>query len=257
MEPKRWLLLRDLFDRARELAPEARRDFMDREIASDPELRAQLGAVLEADGAASGFLDANGRSGSAGQPLPADLPEPEGATVGPYRLIKVLGEGGFGVVYIAEQSHPIQRQVAVKILKRGVDSKQAVARFRAEIQALALMKHPNIAQIFDAGETPNGRPYLVMEYVPGTPITQFCDRERLSVRERCGLFLELCDAVQHAHQKGFIHRDIKPSNVLVSGGEGNPLVKVIDFGGVRATDPQEGTRPSRPARASSWEPSAT
>ncbi len=240
MEPERWLLLRALFDRARKLAPEARREFLDRELASDPELRAQLGAVLEADGGATGFLEASGRSGSAGQPLPADLPEPEGAVVGPYRLIKVLGEGGFGVVYMAEQSRPIQRQVAVKILKRGVDSQQAAERFRAEIQALALMKHPNIAQVFDAGETPDGRPYLVMEYVPGTPITQFCDRERLTVRERCGLFLELCDAVQHAHQKGFIHRDLKPSNVLVYGGEGNPVVKVIDFGGVRAANPEEG-----------------
>src|SRR6188508_3118533 len=134
---------------------------------------------------------------------------------GPYRIIQPLAEGGMGTVYLAEQRQPIRRRVALKVVKLGMDTAQVLARFDNERQALAMMDHPNIAQIFDAGATTTGRPYFVMEYIEGAPITQYCDRERLTTKERLALFLAVCRAVQHAHQKGVIHRDLKPSNVLV------------------------------------------
>jgi serine/threonine protein kinase len=154
-------------------------------------------------------------------------------TIGPYRVLSPLGEGGMGVVYLAEQQTP-HRRVALKVIKAGMDTRQVVARFEAERQALALMDHPNIATVFDAGETPAGRPYFAMEYVAGVPITDYCDRHQLSTRDRLALFLQVCSAIQHAHQKGVIHRDIKPSNVLVTLLEGTPVPKVIDFGVAKA-----------------------
>src|SRR5262245_53728290 len=156
--------------------------------------------------------------------------------IGPYVLREELGEGGFGVVYRAEQEHPVRRQVALKVIKPGMDSEQVVARFEAERQALALMDHPHIAKVFDAGTTDAGRPYFVMELVPGTPITRFCDQNLLTLRERLELFIPVCRAVQHAHQKGVIHRDLKPSNVLVALYDLRPLSKVIDFGVAKALD---------------------
>jgi serine/threonine protein kinase/tetratricopeptide (TPR) repeat protein len=155
--------------------------------------------------------------------------------VGPYRLLETIGEGGFGTVYLAEQAEPIRRRVALKIIKAGMDTKQVIARFEAERQALALMNHPNVAKVLDAGATDKGRPFFVMEHVPGVRITEHCDRHRLDVKERLDLFLQVCEAVQHAHQKGIIHRDIKPSNILVSVKEGKALPKVIDFGVAKAT----------------------
>jgi WD40 repeat protein len=155
--------------------------------------------------------------------------------IGPYRILGLLGAGGMGEVYLAEQSRPLRRRVAVKIIKRGMDTEQVIARFESERQALALMNHPNIARVFDAGEQ-DGRPYFVMEYVPGIPITEYCDRQRLTTRERLALFAIVCHAVQHAHQKGIIHRDLKPSNVLVSVQDGQPVPKVIDFGVAKAID---------------------
>src|SRR5262249_27110884 len=146
-----------------------------------------------------------------------------------------IGEGGCGVVYLAEQLEPVRRRVALKVIKLGMDTEEVVARFEAERQALALMNHPNIAKVLDAGSTAAGRPYFVMELVPGTRITEYCDKHRLSTSERLGLFVQVCQAVQHAHQKGVIHRDIKPSNVLVSVSEGAPVPKVIDFGIAKAT----------------------
>src|SRR5205085_479371 len=143
-------------------------------------------------------------------------------------------EGGFGVVFMAEQSQPVRRKVALKVLKPGMDTKQVVARFEAERQALAIMDHPNIAKVFDGGKTSSGRPYFVMELVKGTPITEFCDQNHLTPRQRLELFLDVCRAVQHAHQKGIIHRDLKPSNVLVSRHDTTPVVKVIDFGVAKA-----------------------
>ena len=162
----------------------------------------------------------------------------EGDRLGPYRLLEVLGEGGFGTVYLAEQSEPVQRRVALKLLKPGMDSRQVLARFDQERQALALMDHPGIAKVFDAGTSAAGRPFFVMEWVQGEPITAWCDRRRLPIRGRLELFAQLCAAVQHAHTKGVIHRDLKPSNILVSEVDGQPLAKVIDFGIAKATSGQ-------------------
>ena len=157
-----------------------------------------------------------------------------GAVIGPYRLIRQLGEGGMGVVYHAQQLQPIRRDVALKIIKPGMDSKQVIARFESERQALAIMDHANIARVFDAGTTSTGLPYFVMELVDGVPITRYCDSKRLTLRERIELFIPVCPAIQHAHQKGIIHRDIKPSNVLIAEQEGKATPKVIDFGLAKA-----------------------
>src|ERR1700674_5571187 len=155
---------------------------------------------------------------------------------GRYRVLSPLGEGGMGTVYLAEQLEPIRRSVALKVIKLGMDTGHVLARFANERQALAIMDHPNIARIFDAGATPRGRPYFVMEYIEGLPITQYCDEKRMTIGHRLELFLAVCHAVQHAHQKGVIHRDLKPSNVLVMEQEGAPVAKVIDFGIAEATD---------------------
>jgi len=157
-----------------------------------------------------------------------------GQTLGRYKLLERVGEGGCGVVYVAEQTEPVRRRVALKVIKLGMDTKQVVARFEAERQARALMDHPNIARVLDAGATDTGRPYFVMELVKGVPITRYCDDHRLTPRERVELFVPVCQAVQHAHQKGIIHRDLKPSNVLVSRHDTTPVVKVIDFGVAKA-----------------------
>jgi serine/threonine protein kinase len=154
--------------------------------------------------------------------------------IGPYRVLSLIAEGGMGVVYLAEQQTP-HRRVALKVIKAGMDTRQVVARFETEREALGLMDHPSIAKVFDAGETQAGRPYFVMEYVAGVPITDYCDRHQLRTSDRLALFLQVCGAVQHAHQKGVIHRDIKPSNVLITVVEGTPVPKVIDFGVAKAT----------------------
>ena len=159
-----------------------------------------------------------------------------GHHIGHYRLLQKLGEGGGGVVYMAEQKEPVRRRVALKIIKLGMDTRQVIARFEAERQALALMDHPNIARVLDAGATETGRPYFVMELVRGVKITDFCDQNRLDTRQRLDLFIQICHAIQHAHQKGIIHRDIKPSNVLVTPQDGVPVPKVIDFGIAKAIE---------------------
>jgi eukaryotic-like serine/threonine-protein kinase len=171
-------------------------------------------------------------------PPPVSLPAGEraGARIGPYKLLQEIGEGGMGKVYMAEQVEPVRRRVALKIIKPGMDSAQVIARFEAERQALALMDHVNIAKVFDAGATENGRPYFIMELVNGVPITKYCDDAQLNPRERLELFIPVCQAIQHAHQKGIIHRDIKPSNVLVTLADGKPVAKIIDFGVAKATD---------------------
>ncbi|MFO0909384.1 MAG: serine/threonine-protein kinase, partial [Isosphaeraceae bacterium] len=163
--------------------------------------------------------------------------ERPGDSVGPYRLLEQIGEGGMGTVYMAEQVEPVRRRVALKIIKPGMDTKQVVARFELERQALALMDHPNIARVLDGGATRSGRPYFVMELVRGVPITEYCDAEELSIPDRLGLFVLVCRAVQHAHQKGIIHRDLKPSNVLVTVIDGTAVPKVIDFGVAKAAGP--------------------
>src|SRR5437667_781068 len=167
----------------------------------------------------------------------ASLVRNAGEKIGHYRLLQPIGEGGCGIVYLADQEEPVHRRVALKIVKVGMDTRTVVARFEAERQALALMDHPNIAKVFDGGATETGRPFFVMEYVEGLRITDYCDRKQLSIRQRLELFVRVCDAIQHAHQKGIIHRDIKPSNILVLD-EAVPTPKVIDFGIAKAIDQQ-------------------
>ena len=164
------------------------------------------------------------------EPVPANQQR-----IGPYRLLQLIGEGGMGEVWVAEQLEPVRRRVALKVIKAGMDTKQVVARFEAERQALALMDHRAIAKVLDGGATPEGRPYFVMEYVAGVPITEHCDRHRLSTEDRLRLLMEVCEGVQHAHQKAIIHRDLKPSNILVSLVDGHAQPKIIDFGIAKAT----------------------
>jgi serine/threonine protein kinase len=200
----------------------------------DAALRAQVVALLRSHEQAESFLE---------QPLfvssptsdSAALTDGPGTQIGPYKLLQQIGEGGMGTVYMTEQQEPVRRLVALKIIKPGMDSTQVIARFEAERQALALMDHPNIAKVLDAGTTESGRPYFVMELVKGIPITRFCDENQLTPRQRLELFLPVCQAVQHAHQKGIIHRDLKPSNVLVALYDDRPVPKVIDFGVAKAT----------------------
>src|SRR5262245_24931944 len=160
--------------------------------------------------------------------------EQAGTVIGPYKLLEQIGEGGMGTVWMVQQTEPVKRVVALKLIKAGMDSKQIIARFEAERQALALMDHPNIARVLDGGTTGAGRPYFVMDLVKGVPITKYCDEHHLTPRQRLELFLPVCQAVQHAHQKGIIHRDLKPSNVLVALYDGKPVPKVIDFGVAKA-----------------------
>src|SRR4051794_23449924 len=164
--------------------------------------------------------------------------ERPGAVIGPYKLLEQIGEGGMGTVFMAEQTHPVRRMVALKLIKAGMGSRQVIARFAAEQHALSLMEHPNIAKVLDAGTAESGRPYFVMELVKGVPITRYCDEQHLTPRQRLELFIPICQAVQHAHQKGIIHRDLKPSNVLIALYDGKPVPKVIDFGVAKATGPR-------------------
>ena len=223
----------ELFLKALELRSAAeRRQYLDRACAGDAALRAEVEGLLEANVQAGSFLESLAPLDVATAPEPSR--ERPGAVIGSYKLLEQIGEGGFGVVFMAEQTKPLCRKVALKVLKPGMDTRQVVARFEAERQALALMEHPNIATVLDGGETDSGRPYFVMELVKGAPITTYCDQAQLTTRERLELFVHLCEAVQHAHQKGIIHRDLKPSNVLVTLQDGTPLVKVIDFGVAKA-----------------------
>jgi serine/threonine protein kinase/tetratricopeptide (TPR) repeat protein len=218
------------------LSPAERQAYVERACAADGELRRRVEKLVADHFRAGSFLQSPVAVLETGA-LPAEVESP-GARVGPYKLLEMIGEGGFGVVYMAEQERPMRRRVALKILKPGMDTRQVVARFEAERQALALMDHPHIARVLDAGSTESGRPYFVMELVRGVAITDFCDQNRLGVRNRLALFVDVCQAVQHAHQKGIIHRDIKPSNVMVTLHDGKPVVKVIDFGIAKATGQQ-------------------
>ncbi len=162
----------------------------------------------------------------------------EPRSMGPYRLIRKIGEGGMGQVWLAEQTAPVRRQVALKLIRVGRFDDEVLQRFQSERQSLAIMDHPSIAKVFDAGSTPDGQPYFVMEYVPGAPIIDYCDQKRLAIRERLGLFIKVCEGVQHAHQKAIIHRDLKPANILVVEVDGKPVPRIIDFGLAKATTPQ-------------------
>ena len=215
-------------------APEERAAYLDRACAGDPALRDRLESLLRAHHRAGHLLDRPAPDGPdrTGLHVPATA---IGAVIaGRYKLLEEIGEGGMGTVFVAEQTQPVRRKVAVKLIKPGMDSKSVLARFEAERQALAMMDHPNIAKVLDGGLTEAGRPFFVMEYVKGVPITEYCDATRLSVTERLELFVQVCQAVQHAHQKGIIHRDLKPSNILVAPYDGTPVPKVIDFGLAKA-----------------------
>ena len=248
--------------------PAGRAAYLDEACAGDADLRRRIEALLRAHDEPGGLLESNPGGAGLAPTLPATAAEPAptggeptrtwpsdpdattdagsahpgpaaegpGARIGPYTLAERIGEGGMGVVYRAEQVHPVRRTVALKVIRAGMDTEQVVARFEAERQALALMEHPNIARVLDAGATPAGRPFFVMELVRGVPITTYCDDARLTPRQRLELFLPVCRAIQHAHQKGIIHRDIKPSNVLVAEVDGVPVPKVIDFGVAKAID---------------------
>jgi serine/threonine protein kinase len=212
---------------------EERSAYLDSACQSNPELRERVERLLAAHLKASQFLE----TPAPGLVTTVDLAvnEGPGTIVGPYKLLQQIGEGGMGTVYMAEQSEPVQRKVAIKLIKPGLDSRQVIARFEAERQALAVMDHPNISKVLDAGTTASGKPYFVMELVKGVPMTKYCDEHRLTPRQRLELFIPVCQAVQHAHQKGIIHRDLKPSNVLVCLYDGKAVPKVIDFGVAKAT----------------------
>jgi tRNA A-37 threonylcarbamoyl transferase component Bud32 len=216
--------------------------FLEHACRGDPALRQRLATLLAAHDAADALLEPN-EAKPGGEPVPtvkvevADAPdEAVGTAIGRYKLLEKVGEGGCGVVYVAEQTEPVRRRVALKVIKLGMDTKQVVARFEAERQALAMMDHPNIAKVLDAGTTDQGRPFFVMELVRGIKITDYCDQANLTTKERLDLFIKVCHAIQHAHQKGIIHRDIKPSNILVTLHDGVPMPKVIDFGIAKATE---------------------
>ena len=220
-----------------------RQSILERECAGDAELRVAVETLLLAHdapdtllvhgpGLAVGTKPAETAIGS----VPPPITERSGSRIGPYKLLQKLGDGGMGTVYMAEEETPVRRQVALKIIKPGMDSELVVARFEAERQALALMDHESIARVFDAGTTDTGRPFFVMELVHGVPITEYCDQCQLTPKARLELFASVCQAIQHAHQQGIIHRDIKPSNVLVTLYDGKPVPKVIDFGIAKAIE---------------------
>jgi serine/threonine protein kinase/WD40 repeat protein len=241
-----------VFQAAAALPGTERNAFLGRECAGDPALRARLDALLAAHEQSDGLLAEHPEASRPTVTLElSELPDPAvGQTIGRYKLLERLGEGGCGVVYVAEQTEPVRRRVALKVIKLGMDTREVIARFEAERQALALMDHPNIAKVLDAGTTeagkseirdqrseiPSGRPYFVMELVRGIKITDYCDQANLTTNDRLDLFIKVCQAIQHAHQKGIIHRDIKPSNILVTLHDGVPVPKVIDFGIAKATE---------------------
>jgi serine/threonine protein kinase/Flp pilus assembly protein TadD len=226
-------LVESIFDDARRLSdPAERRAYLDRICQDDRELRSRIDQLLSAH-AEGEFLEFPPVMLGTAAIVP--IGERPGDAIGPYKLLEQIGEGGMGLVFMAEQSQPLRRRVALKIIKPGLDTRAVIARFEAERQALALMDHPNIARVFDAGATDSGRPYFVMELVRGAPITDYCHDRRLTLRERLELFIQVCHAVQHAHQKGIIHRDLKPTNILVAQSDTSPVPKVIDFGVAKAT----------------------
>jgi len=257
--PERWRRISSLFDEAVKLPPEERAAFLESACGDDADLKTEVLRLLDSADLAEGFLEQPlvSQAGLLLRQAVEDLhpdtttPSPGDSTgtsplttaasgtpselIGPYRLLQKIGEGGMGEVWLAKQTEPVRRKVALKLIKTGMDTKQVITRFEAERQALALMDHPAIAKVYEAGETPGGLPFFAMEYVSGEPITAYCDRQRLGMPERLALFGLVCDGVQHAHQKGVIHRDLKPSNVLVAIQDGNPVPKIIDFGVAKAT----------------------
>jgi hypothetical protein len=223
--------LRTIFLEALELPdPSDRAQYLAKACGPDTEQRRKIEELISVHMAAGGFLVTEHAAPGPAQAAPlARSGEAVGSVIDRYKLLQKLGEGGCGVVYMAEQEEPVRRRVALKVIKLGMDTKQVVARFDAERQALAMMDHPNIARVLDAGATDAGRPYFVMELVRGIRITEYCEQNKLSTPERLELFIKVCQAVQHAHQKGIIHRDLKPTNILVTLHDGVPVPKVIDY----------------------------
>src|SRR5712671_1204981 len=221
-----------VFSAARRLPAGARAAYLEEACADNAGLRQRVEELLQASEEAPDFL----QDPPPGATIPgSSITEKVGDKIGRYKLLQQIGEGGCGVVYMAEQEEPLQRHVALKVIRLGMDTKSVIARFEAERQALALMDHPNIAKVLDAGATETGRPYFVMELVRGIKITEFCDEKSVPTADRLKLFTQVCQAIQHAHQKGVIHRDIKPSNILVTVNDGVPVPKIIDFGIAKAT----------------------
>ena len=228
-----------VFGRAVEIAsPCDRAAFLDEACAGRAAVRAEVEELLNAHGSAGSFMGCPAAPAPETASFDTPIAEGVGSSIGPYRLMEQVGEGGMGLVFVAEQHQPVRRKVALKVIKPGMDTRQVVARFEAERQALALMDHPNIAKVLDAGTTAGGLPYFVMELVRGVPITEYCDAISLPPQPRLEVFLQVCKAVLHAHQKGVIHRDLKPSNILVAPHDGAPVVKVIDFGVAKALGQQ-------------------
>lgn len=230
MAPENWPRVKEIVGEALEHAPDQRAAFLDAACAQDTGLRKEVDSLLAVQG------DAAALSRDAWATTVVDEQQ-ELTSAGPYRLVKVLGTGGMGQVWLAEQTEPVRRRVALKLIRAGMYDSSVVKRFQSERQSLAIMDHPAIAKVFDAGATPTGQPYLVMEYVDGLPITDYCDKRRLGIRERLRLFIQVCEGVQHAHQKAIIHRDLKPSNILVVEVDGKPQPRIIDFGLAKATVP--------------------
>jgi serine/threonine protein kinase len=227
-----------VFNAAKALAPNDQQALLDLACKGDAALRREVERLLAAASAADGFFETKpaGSDDPGITLVDTTVREGPGTVIDRYKLLQQIGEGGMGIVYMAEQTEPVVRKVALKIIKLGMDTRAVVARFEAERQALALMDHPHIAKVLDGGATETGRPYFVMELVRGVPITEYCDKNHLSARQRLELFIPVCQAIQHAHQKGIIHRDIKPSNVLVTLHDSQPLPMVIDFGIAKATN---------------------
>jgi serine/threonine protein kinase len=228
---------RDILETAVKLQAKERATYLDGVCGEEPQLRERRDEALREAGAKAAATVLPEASPPRRETMVVSLPfeEKPGEYIGRYKLLEKIGEGGMGTVWVAEQTEPVRREVALKVIKLGMDTRQVVARFEAERQALALMDHPCIAKVLDAGASETGRPYFVMERVKGIPITEYCDRNNLSTGERLGLFVQVCQAIQHAHQKSIIHRDIKPSNILVTMHDGVPMPKVIDFGIAKAT----------------------
>jgi eukaryotic-like serine/threonine-protein kinase len=245
MTTQPWERVKELLHQAMRLSPEERTRFLDQACPSDPALRAEVESLLLADERVrSTFMQSRpqNRRGTDG-PEEGQIDSGHALQAGQifaerFQLVGELGEGGMGQVWLAEQSSPVRRQVALKLIKAGMYDKAVVQRFQAERQSLAIMDHPAIAKVFDAGATPQGQPYFVMEYVPGLPITEYCDQKKLKIRDRLELFIQVCEGVQHAHQKAIIHRDLKPANILVLEVDGKPVPRIIDFGLAKATTPE-------------------
>ncbi|HET6177770.1 MAG TPA: serine/threonine-protein kinase [Candidatus Sulfotelmatobacter sp.] len=229
--PEQWLKIKGIVGEALEHSQADRTAFLDQACSGDRELRAEVESLLAA------HADAGGLSASPWAAATVADAAGETKTIGPYRLIHRLGVGGMGQVWLAEQTEPVRRRVALKLIRAGMYDSALVQRFQSERQSLAIMEHPAIAKVFDAGATTEGQPYLAMEYVDGLPITEYCDRKKLGIRERLKLFMQVCEGVQHAHQKAIIHRDLKPSNILVAEVDGKPVPRIIDFGLAKATVP--------------------